>query len=191
MQTKHKTFTVKNICLIGMMSALVLIFTFIKIDIPTALGKTMLHFGNVMCLLSGLLFGPVVGGLSAGFGSMFFDLFDPIFAPECWVTFINKFAMGFIAGGISLVISRKKLPKVFYVLAAAAGSLSYTFLYLGKTFIEKRIIFGYETETVLIDLATKAITSGIGAVISVTAVSILFFLLRPALKRAKLFVLDE
>ncbi|NMA06377.1 MAG: ECF transporter S component, partial [Ruminococcaceae bacterium] len=60
------------------MAALTFVFTmFFRIDIPTPLGKTMLHLGNVMCLLSGLLFGPVRGGLAGGIGSMMYDLFDP------------------------------------------------------------------------------------------------------------------
>ena len=66
---EKKKFSTKQIALIGVLSALVFAATYLHIDIPTALGKTMIHFGNVVCLLGGLLFGPVTGGLSAGIGS--------------------------------------------------------------------------------------------------------------------------
>lgn len=58
-------FTVRRLVLVGLMAALVFVFTFIGFDIPSPLGKAKLHLGNVMCLLSGLLFGPLTGGLAA------------------------------------------------------------------------------------------------------------------------------
>ena len=40
----------------------------------------------------------VYGGLSAGIGSALYDLMDPSYASEAWITFINKFMMGLVAG---------------------------------------------------------------------------------------------
>ena len=61
-----KKITVKQTCFIGIMAALVYATSaFLQIPIPTAIGSTRLHMGNVMCLLSGLLLGPVQGGLAA------------------------------------------------------------------------------------------------------------------------------
>ena len=62
---ENKKFTTRRIALIGVLSAMVFAATYLHIDIPTALGKTMLHLGNVVCILGGLLFGPLTGGLSA------------------------------------------------------------------------------------------------------------------------------
>ena len=90
---KNKKFTVKDITTIALMAALVFVATNIKIDIPTPLGKTMVHMGNIICVLTGMLFGPLHGGLAAGIGSALFDLFDPVFAPEFWITFIMKFVI--------------------------------------------------------------------------------------------------
>src|SRR5574344_2065781 len=100
---KNKTGQIRTMVTVGLMAALVFIFTYIRIEIPVSItgGKTMLHLGNVMCILSALLFGKWKGGLAAGIGSMFFDLFDPMFLPECWITFIMKFAMAFVAGLIA------------------------------------------------------------------------------------------
>ncbi len=84
MSNKTKFSTLK-LTIIGLMAAMVFVATNFRIEIPTPLGPTMLHLGNVMCVLSGLLFGPITGGLSAGFGSAMFDLFNPTYAPEAWI----------------------------------------------------------------------------------------------------------
>ena len=99
---KKKFFTVYRLAVIGLMSAMVFACTFIHIDIPVPLSnKVMIHFGNVMCILTALLFGPVTGGFAAGIGSAIYDLTDPTYAPEFWVTFLMKFAMAFVAGVIA------------------------------------------------------------------------------------------
>ena len=68
-----KKMTVRDITRIGIMAAAVYVASaFLQIPIPTAIGSTRLHMGNVMCLLSGMLLGAVPGGLAAGTGSMFF-----------------------------------------------------------------------------------------------------------------------
>lgn len=51
---------------IGIMAAAVYVASaFLQIPIPTAIGTTRLHMGNVLCLLSGMLLGPLQGGLVA------------------------------------------------------------------------------------------------------------------------------
>ena len=72
--------TIREITLVGLMAAMVYVTSaFLQIPIPTAIGNTRLHMGNVMCQLSGLLLGPVLGGLAAGIGSAFFDLTNPAY----------------------------------------------------------------------------------------------------------------
>jgi len=64
------TFSIQRLALVGMMAAMVFALTYVGIDIPTGLGKTKIHFGNIMCLLSAFLLGPVGGGLAAGVGAL-------------------------------------------------------------------------------------------------------------------------
>ena len=52
---------------------------------------------NIMCCLSGLLLGPV-GGVASALGSALYDLTNPAYAAECWITFITKGIMGMVAG---------------------------------------------------------------------------------------------
>ena len=96
---KKQLFTVRGIALIGVLAAMVFVLTkFVSIPIPSPLGKTAISCGNAMSILAALLFGPWVGGLAAGIGNALVDLTDPSWAPEFWITFINKFAMAFAAG---------------------------------------------------------------------------------------------
>ncbi len=98
MASNKKSISVYDIVLIGMMAALVFVGTYLHIDVMTPMGKVMIHFGNVFCLLSGMLLGGVRGGLAAGIGSMLYDLLDPAYISECWITFLNKFVMAFLCG---------------------------------------------------------------------------------------------
>lgn len=179
---KKQKFTVRDLSAIGVMAALVLIATmYFKIDIPTPLGKTMLHLGNVMCVLGGLLFGGVSGGFAAGIGSAIYDIMDPTFAPEFWITFILKFVMGFIAGTIA---SSGKRTKAKIIIAAAVGSLSYVVLYIAKTIITQYYIMGNPWQTVVAVVITKGTTSLLNAAIATVASVILYTLIAPALKKA-------
>lgn len=88
-----KKITIKEIARIGIMAAAVYVASaFLQVPIPTAIDNTRLHMGNVMCLLAGMLLGPLQGGIAAGIGSMFFDLTNP------------AFVLGGIAGSFSYVV---------------------------------------------------------------------------------------
>ena len=149
----NKKSPAKDIVMVGLMTALVFIFTYLHIDIPTPLSNTMLHLGNVMSLLAALLFGGIRGGLAAGFGSMIYDMLDPRYLPTCWVTFIMKFMMGWVAGKLAEKNTKEDNPR--YAFSAACGSLIYVVLYVIKTYIQNRLILGYEAETVYATMLTK------------------------------------
>ncbi len=187
MVTKNKKFSIYQLAVIGLMSAMVFIATNFRIEIPTPLGKTMLHLGNVMCLLSGLLFGGTIGGLAAGFGSAIFDLFDPAFAPEFWITFIMKFAMGFIAGKISHMNNFEGNNKKINIVAAITGAAVYVALYISKTIILQYFILESNWQAVLAVAGTKFIVSSVNAIVAVIASLALLAAVKPALKAAGIF----
>lgn len=172
---------IKKLAFTGLMAALVFVTSkFLSIPLPTAIGNTRLHMGNVMCLLSGLLLGPVQGGLAAGIGSMIFDLLDPQYITSAPFTFAFKFAMAWICGMIAVYGSDTK--KWRYILGSFTGAFSYVVLYLSKTFIENRIL-GYELETVLITVAQKAGVSTVNGILAAAISVPLAFALRPAVKK--------
>jgi len=183
----EKKLTTRRIAVIGIMAAMVFVGCYIQFKIPTALGTTRIHFGNIMCLLSGLLFGPVTGGLASGIGSLIFDLFDPEYAPQCWITFILKFVMGFIAGAIAH--SKKTEPKFARSLVAGiCGQAAYVVLYLTKAGIEAYINASVAgVDAVLAAVGTRAFSSCSNAVLAVVCSLLLLSALRPALKRAGIY----
>ena len=69
MEKTSNRFTVRRLAVTGLLSALVFVFSWIQIPIGEV---ARIHLGNVFCALSGLLFGPLTGGLASGFGSMLF-----------------------------------------------------------------------------------------------------------------------
>ncbi len=187
MNGNTKKYSIYKIAVIGLMAAMVFIATNFRIEIPTPLGKTMLHLGNVMCILSGLLFGGTIGGLSAGFGSAIFDLFDPAFAPEFWITFIMKFTMGFIAGKISHIKDYNGENKRINIIAAITGAAVYIVLYISKTIILQRFVLSSNWEAVIAVAGTKLVVSSVNAVVAVIASIALSLTIRPALKSAGVF----
>lgn len=178
-------FDTKTVCMVGLMSALVFVGTNFRIDIPVGDGSAMLHFGNVFGILGGLLFGGIPGGLAAGIGSAIFDLTGK-YAADAWITFINKFIMGYAAGAIWQLISKKGSQNnvVKTTVAAACGSAAYIVMYMLKTFVEQKFIMLLPMEGVLVIMAAKLGISVTNGVVAVIASVLLASALRPALIKA-------
>ena len=182
---QKKFFTVRNVTLIGILSAMVFALTkFISIPIPSPLGKTALSVGNSMCVLSALLFGPGIGGLAAGIGNALVDLSDPAWAPEFWITFINKFAMAFIAGVIMHKI-RLGSDKIRVWVASLCGALTYCVLYVVKNIISGVVVKGFTLHVAVVEtLTVKLPVTLVNAIIAVVCAGALYFVLKPALRKA-------
>ena len=175
---ENRRFTTRKIALIGILSAMVFALTkFISIPIPSPLGKTALSVGNSMCVLSALLFGP-------GIGNALVDLSDPAWAPEFWITFINKFAMAFVAG---IVMHKVHLgsEKVRVWIAGICGALTYCLLYVAKNIITGVVVKGFTLDVSVAEtLAVKLPVTLVNAIIAVICAGALYLVLKPALKKA-------
>ncbi len=183
---KNKFFTTKKICILGLMTALVFVLTAFGIDIPSPLGKAKIHFGNIMCLLSALLFGPATGAIAAGFGSALYDLSDPQFAPFFWITLITKAIMALVAGLIMHKV-RFGSDKVRVWIAGLCGSLSYCVLYVTQNILTGVIVNGFSWKVAIWEtVSTKVPVTLVNGVIAVICAGLLTLLLRPALKKAHL-----
>lgn len=182
---KESVFSVRNITLIGVLAACVFVLTkFISIPIPTPLGKTALSLGNAMCILSSVLFGPVIGGLSAGLGNALVDLTDPAWAPEFWITFINKFLMAFVAGLVMHYV-RFGSEKLRVWVAGLCGTVTYTLLYVTKNIISGVYIKGFTWQVSILEtLSVKLPVSLVNGVLAVICAALLFLALREPLRRA-------
>ena len=184
-----KKITVKETAFVGILAAMVYVTSaYIQIPIPTAIGNTRLHVGNVMCLLSGLLLGPIKGGLAAGIGSMFFDLTNPAYIASAPFTFAFKFAMAWICAMIAG--GNRRGQKGWSIVGAVVGALSYVILYLGKSFIEDAFVLGVAMDAVWITVGQKAIVSIINGILASVVSVPLYWALRPALIRGNFLPKD-
>lgn len=180
----NKKISLRQITLIGVMSAAVYISSaFLQIPIPTAIGNTRLHIGNVMCLLSGLLLGSWQGGLAAGIGSMLFDLTNPAYIASAPFTFVFKFLMAWLCGKIAS--GQKFTRRRRFFIGAVSGSVLYIILYLSKSFFEHRFVAGMPLSAVMLTVSQKAIVSGVNAVTAVCVAVPLGLALYSGVKRIR------
>ncbi len=180
---KKSTLTLRRIIFIAVMAAIICVVTFFRFPL---LGSKV-HFANALCLLGGLMFGPVGGGLAAGLGSALYDgLFGGYDIIQCLITFVSKFAMAAVCALIARTATHRNVNKVRVALGCVCGALSYVVLYMLKTFIYQRFVYGYPGETVLAAMASKLPASLINAVFAIIVAPIIYAAVVPALRKAGL-----
>lgn len=183
---EKKKITVYYIALVAVFAALAFVASMISIPIPVAIGDvTRIHLGNIFCLLSGFILGPVGGGLAAGIGSALYDLTNPAYIASAPFTFVFKFLLAAVCGWVAYAKGNKGENHKLNIAAAIAGSVTYMILYLGKSFIQG-LLLGSEMGAVLTAVATKFATSGINAIIAVVVSVPLCAAIRLALKKSGL-----
>lgn len=174
-----------RVALTAVFAALVFVASIISVPVPAAFGMTRIHLGNIFCLLSGFVLGPIGGGLAAGIGSGWYDVIiygDILSAP---FTLVFKGLMAVVCGMIAYAGHIQGENHKLNVAAGICGSVTYIILYLGKSFAEG-LLMGSAMGTVLTALLTKLVTSGINAVIAVVVSVPLCAVVRMALKRSHL-----
>lgn len=177
---ENKKLSTYRIVFIAVMAAVVCVVTFFRFP----LFGSKVHLANAMCLLSGMLFGPVGGGVAAGLGSALYDvLFGGYDIVQALITFVSKFLMAAVC---ALLIGKKKEAHLRVALASVAGAATYVVLYMLKTFIYQAFVYGYPMETVWLTMGSKLPASLINAVVGVIVSCILFYAIRPALRKAGL-----
>lgn len=178
--------TVRDMALTGLMAALTVVGSTIRIAVPAVVGTNAIHLGNIMCALSGLLLGPWFGGLAAGLGSAIYDMMNPAYISDAWITFITKFAYGLMAG---LVIgkSRENFGFIRAALASAAGAVTYALLYFAKTFFYSGMfVKGLTAQAAAVATAGKIPATTFNAVVAIVFAPILGIAINKALKKNNL-----
>ena len=183
MKSNHNQLT--KIVFGAVMAAIICVITLFRIP----LGQSKVHFANAMCLLAGLLLGPVTGGLSAGLGSALYDvLFGGYDFLNAAITFVSKFAMAWVTAMLYRAWTRKqedpavKDTLVPLVASCVIGSLTYVALYMAKTYIYNRFVYGFPLQTVGATVVSKLIPSLINAAAAIVAAPIFFHAVLPALR---------
>lgn len=128
MNTQTKTM---KIVLAGLFAALTCVATML-IRIPTF--KGYVHIGDCMVIASGIILGPVIGGLAAGIGSMLADLLGGYYVFSI-ATFVIKLlaamAAGFTFIGFQKIFKKYNLPGTIL-----AGLVSEVIVVLGYFIFE-------------------------------------------------------
>lgn len=197
-----KKFTTYDIVAVGLMTSIIFVLTyFIKITIPTPAGDTMLKVANAFCLLGGILFGGVKGGLAAGLGSMLYDLTDPRFVSSAPTTFLFFFFMAFVCGTIAnyKITEESPLTRKRVIIASGCGAFTYVTLYITKSVISQIVAARGLTEDlvtggffdqlgVAIGACTaKMVTSSTNAIIAIVVTSLIALPIKEQISKTSMY----
>lgn len=184
--SQEKKSSVYKIAAVAVFAALAFVASTISVPIPVAIGSvTRIHLGNIFCLLSGFVLGPVGGGLAAGIGSALYDITNPAYITSAPFTFAFKFMLAAVCGFVAYAGGKDGNSGKRNILAAVCGSATYMILYLGKSFIEG-VLLGNEMGAVITAVGTKFVASGTNAIIAVVVSVPLCTAIKAALKKSGL-----
>jgi len=186
---KHHTISTRRLVFAALMAALTVAGSGLRIKVPLDItGFSAFHLGNILCALSGILLGPWLGGLAAGLGSAIYDMLDPVYISECWLTFLMKGAYGILAGLVFQAARRRKCGEYGSgVLAAVAGAITYAALYLAKSyFYSGRLMHGLTHEAAMVSVIGKLPATGFNALIAVICAPLLAVAISKALEKSHL-----
>ncbi|MGQ4875923.1 MAG: ECF transporter S component [Promethearchaeia archaeon] len=147
------------ISITAIFAALTCVLTMI-ISIPIPATQGYINIGDAAVMITGLLFGPIIGGLAGGIGSMLADIFlgYTIYAPA---TLIIKGLEGFLVGFISDPKNREKLHIRDFIAVIIGGMV----MVLGY-FLYEIILWGVEIALIEVFL-NGIIQFGLGATIAI------------------------
>jgi len=181
----NRNLSTRKIVLTALMAALTTVGSALRIIMPISIGgNTAFHLGNILCVLSGLLMGPWLGGFAAGLGSAIYDMTNPIYIKECWITFLTKGAMGLVAG---LVAGKgKHMTYVRALASSVAGSVTYALLYLLKTYLITMLEEGVAADGAMLVVIGKLPATVFNAVVAIIFAPILAIAIHKALDKTGL-----
>jgi uncharacterized membrane protein len=179
----NQKISTRRIVLAALMSALTVVGSAIRVTIPVDIGgNTAFHLGNIMCALSGLLLGPGLGGVAAGLGSAIYDMTNPAYISEAWLTFLMKGSYGFAAGLIAWAGS-KNWGYGKALIGSISGAVTYALLYLAKTYLKAVFVQGVAPAAGIIAMTAKLPATIFNAAVAIIFAPILGTAIRKALEK--------
>ena len=178
----NQKITTRRIAMAGLLAALTAVGSALRITVPADLvGTSSIHLGNIFCALSGVLLGPGLGGLAAGIGSAIYDMTNPIYISECWLTFLMK---GAYAVAVGLTFRHLHVGEYLRdLISTAAGAVTYAVLYLLKSFLKAMIVSGVTAQAAIIAVGTKLPATVFNMAVAILIAPVLSIAIRKALKQ--------
>jgi len=138
-QVKGKTFmgySILNNPLNVSMAAIFAVIIFALTLIAVVLSEGFINIGDLGVMISGLLFGPIIGSVAGGIGPFIADMV--LYPPTAIYTLVIKALEGFLVGVIAN--PRKNYKKFNYrdIIAVVVGGLTMVFGY----FFVELLVFG-------------------------------------------------
>ena len=179
---------VTRLCMTAALAALVAVGSNLQIQIPSILGTSRFHLGNVMCALCGLMLGPWWGALASGLGSALYDLLlDPTRFAEFPITFVTKAVYGLVAGAVFFKVFKGRSNYVSEAVATALAAVSYIVIYLAKSFFYNGLLIkGLTADAAWLGVLEKVPSSVFNGVVALVFAPILGVAIHKALKAAHL-----
>ena len=178
----NQKITTRRIAMAGLLAALTAVGSALRITVPADLvGTSSIHLGNIFCALSGVLLGPGLGGLAAGLGSAIYDMTNPLYIGEAWLTFLMKGAYALAAGLVFRHLHMKEYLRD--LLATTAGAVTYAVLYLGKSFLKAMIVSGLTADAALIAAGAKLPATTFNMAVAMVVAPVLAKAIRRALEQ--------
>ena len=178
----NQKITTRRIAMAGLLAALTAVGSALRITVPADLvGTSSIHLGNIFCALSGVLLGPGLGGLAAGLGSAIYDMTNPIYISECWLTFLMK---GAYAVAVGMTFRHLHVGEYLRdLISTAAGAVTYAVLYLLKSFLKAMIVSGVTAQAAIIAVGTKLPATVFNMAVAILIAPVLSIAIRKALKQ--------
>jgi len=184
----------KKLVQAGLLAVLCYIgFTFLKFDIPVGPEKTAFHLGNVFCVLAALLIGGYWGGLAGAVGMTIADLTTG-YVTSAPKTFLLKLCIGLIVGFVAHKLFKlskdhdKKYITIATIVSSACGMAFNIVADPLVGYFYKMYLLGVPQELSTALAKMGALTTSVNAVVAVISASVIYIALRPAMKKAGLFV---
>ena len=177
---RKQTINTYTITGIGVMAAIIYVITFFRIPLM----ESKVHFANAMCLLAGLLLGPVPGGLASGLGSALYDLLSGGYGVvDALITFVSKFLMAYVCALVA-GSGKKEEPAIERVyISGIVGSLTYVALYMLKSLIYALFVNIVPADALGVKMVSKLIPSLLNAAVAMVAAPIFYHAVWPAVRR--------
>lgn len=156
----HQT---QKIVVAALMAAMTCIATMIiKVPTPTS---GYIHLGDGFVLLSGIILGPVYGGIAAGIGSMFADLFSG-YAAYAPATLLIK-ALAAMSGGIAFHVLNPLISKSAYkVIPVLFAGISGGIIVTAGYFIFEAFITGLGIPAALTGVPFNLVQNVFGIIVA-------------------------